>query len=81
MKFARICAVMMVLQSASLAFAKEAAPSAIRKPVEDVVKAEPSLVPTDAEWKRYLRWHRDATALRGRDEGLNGNGRLPSLQL
>ena len=81
MKFARIFAVMMVLHSAFPALAKDAAPSAIRKPVEEAVKAEASLVPIEAEWKRYLRWHRDATAMRGRDDGLNGNGQPANLQL
>ena len=76
---------LMLLGAALNVLAKDAAPSGGSKPYPDNVKRErrqavaPEPSDLGAKWQPYLRWHRDATALRRADAGLNG--RQTFLQL
>jgi hypothetical protein len=64
-------------------FAKEAISSGASKPLANVNKhGQRDVSPgMDSDFKRYLRWHRDAIASRGREEGVNASNRQPFLQL
>ena len=84
MKPSKWCLALMLLGAALNVPAKDTAPSGASKPYPDNVKRErrqvaPEPSDLDAKWQPYLRWHRDAAALRGADAGLNG--RQPFLQL
>lgn len=80
MKFAQMCMAITLFGMTSAAFPKDGLPSSLRKPVDKAATQESNPVrsPADDNWQRYLRWHRDATAMRGRDDS---NNRYPLLQL
>lgn len=85
MKISELCLALALCGTAFNALAKDAAPSGISKPYADNVKRERRQAGTeaselDAKWQPYLRWHRDATALRGAEAALS-SGRQLFLQL
>ena len=84
MKMSKLCLAIALCGATLNVLAKDAAPSGASKPFADSVKRErrqamPEASDRDARWQPYLRWHRDATALRGAASGLNGH--QPLLQL
>ncbi len=84
MKISKWCLAVAFCGATMNVLAKDAAPSGASKPFVDSIKRErrqalPEASDLDARWQPYLRWHRDATALRGADSGLNGH--QPLLQL
>ena len=84
MKISKLCLAFALCGTTLNVLAKDAASSGASKPFADRVKRErrqavPAASDLDAKWQPYLRWHRDATALRGADSGLNGH--QPLLQL
>ena len=83
MKSTRFFLVLTLIGITFNAFAKEAISSGASKPLANVNKhGQRGVSPDmDSDLKRYLRWHRDAIALRGREEGVNTSNRQPFLQL
>jgi hypothetical protein len=75
----RFCLVLMVLTLSTIGFAKDLPPS--ERVAREPEKRQQSNAEPAIDAARYLRWHRDAMALRGRPEGANPSTRAPYLQL
>lgn len=83
MKSIRFCLAVTLMITAFNSVAKEATSTGANRPLADTNKREQNngIPQLDSDWKRYLRWHRDAMALREREDGTNANNRHLFLQL
>ena len=79
MKSIRFCLALTLIGITFNTFAKEAISSGASKPLANVNKhGQRGVSPDmDSDLKRYLRWHRDAIASRGREEGVTASNRQP----